>query len=505
MRKNHYPLHLEHDYENFIGKIVSDYLRQIVNLCEKALSTRSRSDSLNSDADDTEVLIRMLMTGGGPVIDSEELQRRIERHYQLIDAYSRDKARDLIARSYAYTNSKKSESVTGRVAPVDRHSGEKAYELWLDPVNLSKHITDEKLQSVIRLNTNLIKSLTEDEKATIAATLKNGLLKGRKMNDIIEDIRHEASVSSSKARFWARDQASKFFGEVTRERQTGAGVPGYVWRTIGDIRTRDAHSALEGTYHEWKHPPKVYVNGILKSAHPGEDFNCRCFAEPAFGPEFADRQYEGPDSLKGPMTEMERKQRAGIVPARWSNTGDFRERVAIDLPGGAIRREVEGAFDDIAQTMRIPAQGYNGRAYSVSLLSPSSPMYTNARGVFSPRSGHIYLDPANPYSRSTTVHEIFHGLYPKIVTDAPEEYYALMRAVKKTERYKDIKSRGNNYALQETEIFSRLMESYVSNRSGKGYNEFLEKASISQLYWVDEKEKHLYTLLDRIFMTLGWK
>lgn len=43
----------------------------------------------------------------------------------------------------------------------------------------------------------------------------------------------------------------------------------YIWRTVEDGKVRGAHAALNRTVREWDDSPD-----------PGEDFNCRCWAEP---------------------------------------------------------------------------------------------------------------------------------------------------------------------------------------------------------------------------------
>jgi peptidoglycan hydrolase-like protein with peptidoglycan-binding domain len=43
----------------------------------------------------------------------------------------------------------------------------------------------------------------------------------------------------------------------------------YIWRSVGDDKVRSSHAALSGTVREWADSPD-----------PGEDFNCRCWAEP---------------------------------------------------------------------------------------------------------------------------------------------------------------------------------------------------------------------------------
>jgi len=46
----------------------------------------------------------------------------------------------------------------------------------------------------------------------------------------------------------------------------------YIWRTRGDNKVRASHAANNGRVFSWDNPPPV--------GHPGEDYNCRCTAEP---------------------------------------------------------------------------------------------------------------------------------------------------------------------------------------------------------------------------------
>ena len=46
----------------------------------------------------------------------------------------------------------------------------------------------------------------------------------------------------------------------------------YIWRTRSDGKVRAAHAANNGRIFSWDTPPPM--------GHPGEDFNCRCTAEP---------------------------------------------------------------------------------------------------------------------------------------------------------------------------------------------------------------------------------
>lgn len=46
----------------------------------------------------------------------------------------------------------------------------------------------------------------------------------------------------------------------------------YIWRTRLDGKVRSSHRANHGKKFAWNNPPST--------GHPGEDFNCRCWAEP---------------------------------------------------------------------------------------------------------------------------------------------------------------------------------------------------------------------------------
>lgn len=46
----------------------------------------------------------------------------------------------------------------------------------------------------------------------------------------------------------------------------------YIWRTSGDDKVRSSHAANNGKIFAWNNPPDT--------GHPGEDYNCRCKAEP---------------------------------------------------------------------------------------------------------------------------------------------------------------------------------------------------------------------------------
>lgn len=218
-------------------------------------------------------------------IDAATLEKQIARNFLLLDAWSRDKTAEALSTLLSRLNTPQLPSVTGRLAPTGATD-----ELWLTTVNLLSGNTGMIAtirDRMIKQNLGLIRSLVSEHLDDMTRILGYGLTQGKSLKDMTDSIEHLTNVNRSKAKFWATDQASKFFGKVTKERQTSAGIPGYIWRTMKDGRVRDSHAALNGRYFEWKNPPAAGPKG--EPGHPGDTYRCRCFAEPAFGPEYEDK------------------------------------------------------------------------------------------------------------------------------------------------------------------------------------------------------------------------
>lgn len=64
----------------------------------------------------------------------------------------------------------------------------------------------------------------------------------------------------------------RFRQRLDKERQQSIGLTQYVWRTVEDDRVRPEHAANSGKIFAWDDPPET--------GHPGEDWGCRCTAEP---------------------------------------------------------------------------------------------------------------------------------------------------------------------------------------------------------------------------------
>jgi SPP1 gp7 family putative phage head morphogenesis protein len=133
-----------------------------------------------------------------------------------------------------------------------------------------------------RNNSLLIKDIPDKTSRQIAEQTTQALITGTNLADtqkaIFNIMSERTDVSDSRAKLIARDQVAKLNGQLTMERQIDMGVDSYIWRTVGDERVRETHVDNEDQTFTWDNPP-------VETGHPGEDYQCRCWAEPVL-PEF---------------------------------------------------------------------------------------------------------------------------------------------------------------------------------------------------------------------------
>ena len=67
----------------------------------------------------------------------------------------------------------------------------------------------------------------------------------------------------------ARNETGNLYSQEVKDLMIENDLEFYIWRTVGDDRVREEHAEREGKTHS-----------IHDELMPGEDFNCRCWAEP---------------------------------------------------------------------------------------------------------------------------------------------------------------------------------------------------------------------------------
>jgi SPP1 gp7 family putative phage head morphogenesis protein len=151
-------------------------------------------------------------------------------------------------------------------------------------------ISPQQIEGVVEKNVQLIGEAGKKYLETIQANVQKAILEGRGTKELAKILEENTGASKNKARLWASDQLKKAHAEISRTTQRAAGFEEYIWRTQKDGRVMDMHAHLEGTKQRYDDPPVTNENGDRNN--PGEDYNCRCFSEPALPDTEADSPQE---------------------------------------------------------------------------------------------------------------------------------------------------------------------------------------------------------------------
>ncbi len=149
-----------------------------------------------------------------------------------------------------------------------------AFNIELDDLALQ----EGALNAFVRRNVRLIQNLSEEQLANTRQIVLKAGREGTRNEVVRRQLQERIGVVRSRAELIARDQIGKLNSQLTQRRHQSLGVNSYTWRTSQDERVRETHAALEGTVHRYDNPPVTNDGGDTN--HPGEDFNCRCTAEP---------------------------------------------------------------------------------------------------------------------------------------------------------------------------------------------------------------------------------
>ena len=82
-------------------------------------------------------------------------------------------------------------------------------------------------------------------------------------------------MAKTRADLIGRDQINKLNGQLSHLRQINTGITHYFWRDSDDNRVRASHLIFDNNRFSWK-------VGAPGGIHPGDEVQCRCWAEPDF-------------------------------------------------------------------------------------------------------------------------------------------------------------------------------------------------------------------------------
>lgn len=146
-----------------------------------------------------------------------------------------------------------------------------------------------QLKGAVKRNISLIRSIPEQNLYKIEQIIYQETVVGQTADSIIDQINEVFDVGERRARMIARDQTAKLNSALTKARHQAMGIRAYTWRTVTDERVRSSHDNRNGRVYAYEEEDvgKTLSDGRVlldpkkdNIGNPGEDFNCRCIAEP---------------------------------------------------------------------------------------------------------------------------------------------------------------------------------------------------------------------------------
>lgn len=134
-----------------------------------------------------------------------------------------------------------------------------------------KHIP-QMLEYFAHENATLIGSIPDDLHKEVASLTARAFTKRMHPDTFAAMLQERFDIAEGRARFIARDQLGKLWGQLNAYRQRGLGIDEFIWRTRRDDRVRKTHRALEGK--------TISFTDLPPFGLPGEDYGCRCTGDP---------------------------------------------------------------------------------------------------------------------------------------------------------------------------------------------------------------------------------
>lgn len=160
---------------------------------------------------------------------------------------------------------------------VDAHSRRELNRQAMAQIGIEMPWADvpkAKVQAFVKENVDLITTVPERYFGSLGKLVEKYATSGQRPETLAKLISARWGVAETDAARIARHQVAKLNGEVNVARLVDAGITRFIWRDMNDGRVRSTHAALDGESFDPENPP---AEGI-----PGEEVNCRCYAQPDF-------------------------------------------------------------------------------------------------------------------------------------------------------------------------------------------------------------------------------
>ena len=141
-----------------------------------------------------------------------------------------------------------------------------------------------RVWQLISENSAYIRTLPEQWAKFASEYAYRETLKGRRPEDVEAELRKIIPGHMVKnLKCIARTECSKANAAIVQARAEACGIRAYIWRSVKDERSRDAHRMMDGIlvfYNDPPNPEAIFGGRAYGNYHAGNTFNCRCWQEP---------------------------------------------------------------------------------------------------------------------------------------------------------------------------------------------------------------------------------
>lgn len=159
--------------------------------------------------------------------------------------------------------------------------GRELYELVKNEMNGP---VGNRVWQIISENVAYIKSMPADWAEYVTAYSAQEAMKGKRPDEIEAELRKiMPDKITNKLNLVVRTECAKANAAIVQARAEMCGIRAYIWKAVGDERTRDAHAAMDGIVVYYDDPPspeKLFGGRAYGRYHAGNTFNCRCWQQP---------------------------------------------------------------------------------------------------------------------------------------------------------------------------------------------------------------------------------
>jgi len=299
--KNKYPLHIERSiqdtYRNAYKEVSEQLEKEIFEQLEKDFSLQTRDLIRQDSIFNVYSIIQNRFNIGEGIIT--KLASNLFDKFKILDSWTVNKIEESMndrskilnqvrPKQWALINGQMKQIYKPLEKIVLTTNGVKTVkykteELAINPNKFRNPLVQKQMDEILSQKSkeaaNLIKGITEKQSDVLSNKIREAYLKGKTTDEIKEIVKKTLKVGDGRAANIGRDQTNKLAGLINSERQKKIGIKEFTWRTKKDNRVRDSHEALEGKPFDWI----TGAQGLLdmpSSRFPGDDPNCRCWAEP---------------------------------------------------------------------------------------------------------------------------------------------------------------------------------------------------------------------------------